>query len=323
MPTKPTGKKPVAKTAIEDTQETKKTGGGKKGLLIGVVIILLLINGAQFFLSQKEKEEHVKEITGKDTDISKYLDEINAIQEKLEEQKAIVLSLGGEITELDVQIASLEEAKEKLRKNNNWNYSQKKRLEKELAGHKMILNLRDDKIKSLEEQVAILDSTSKEQKVVIQTKLDEISNLESIKEDLSDKVKEAQVLTAGSFVFQPYKKKDKVIKPLQPFKGKSIAKLNISFTLMPNAVAMVETKSVYLQVLDNRGSVINVEQSGTFETEEGAEIFYTLTSDEMYQREGTKVSFSFVNSSEYLPGTYTTNVYVEGELIGSENFDIK
>lgn len=326
---RPVAKKPVEAKKAEAKKDSAtptpegKGGNGKKGILIGIVVVLLIINGVQFFIGEKKKKELNAEIVQRDSSIASMEADIAEMEADLKKQIERIEQLNGDKTSLEQQLAELETKKEELRRSFNWSNSERKKLANQLAGHKTLLLQRDEKIKQLEDRVALLDSTNKEQAATIQSKIDEISSLSVVKEDLEGKVEDAQVLIAGNFEYQPYKKNDKVIKPLQPFKGKSIAKLNIAFKLMPNAVAMVETKTVYLQIMDPKGNIINLDGSGTFETADGAQTYYTLQSDEMYQREGTYVNFEFINSNDYEAGPYSVNVYVEGNLIGKSSFTVK
>ena len=323
-PSRPVAKRPSATPPSSDNPEPSASkGNGKKGILIGIVVVLLLINGVQFFLGEQKKKELGTTIATQSDSISQYMAQIETMELRLKDQKAEIEKLGGDVSTLESQIAELEEAKTKLKSSFNWSNNQRKALQKQLDGHKYILSQRDAEIINLKTQVDSLHQTVNQKNVALQEKENVITDLQGNVESLDTKVKNAQVLSAGNFNFIPYKKNGSAFKPIQPFKGKSIAKLYVSFKLMPNAVAMVETKTVYLQIVDSKGNIINVDESGTFSNVDGAEVFYTLKSDEMYQREGTEVNFDFVNSNDYEAGTYNVNIFVEGHLIGKGSFDIK
>ena len=319
---KPVEKKPSSKDS--STKESGSKGNGKKGILIGIVVILLAINGVQFFLGEQKKKELNTTIETKNDELKAYSIQVDSLQQEARKQLEQIKELGGDTTALYAQIKELEEAKEKFRKSAAWSNSQLRTLKSQLNGHKTLLVERDKKIADLENQISLLDSTNKQQLVVIQEKVDAIAALERVEEELNDKVESAQVLTAGSYKFKPYKKNGKSLTKIQPYKGKQIAKLEISFRLMPNAVAPVENKTVYTQVVDPNGNIITLADSQTFETEDGEEIFYTMTSDEMYERAGTTVVYSFENPNDYITeqdeNVYQVISYVDGVQIGSSSF---
>ena len=85
--------------------------------------------------------------------------------------------------------------------------------------------------------------------------------------------------------------------------------MQISFDLMPNEVANVETKKVYIQIKEPSGSTIYDLSTGGGEFDfEGSSLFYTKKVEVLYERNGKHVVFSFEAPQPYKSGTNTIEI---------------
>lgn len=311
------------KPAVEE-----KKGGGKKALIITFILILLGVNVFQIYLKLETDKEHTNTIVGKDAIIEKKEATLDSLHETLRLRAEEIEALGGDIAELEAAMAELEEQKIKLKRSANFAWSKVKKLEQVKSQYEQLLRLQDDELMRLR---PANDSLMKEldvKNLAIVEKENEISTLSSEKDELSSQVELAQILAADKFKIAYLDKKErlkqweKVGTPL--FKAKSVVKLRVDFKLMPNKVALVENKEVYLQIKDPSGSTVYdlALGSGEFEFEGGQE-YYTAKNDVLYDTKGKQVTFVYQKGSPYTAGNYKINVYCEGHLIGSGKFALK
>lgn len=306
-------------------KEPKKGGKGGSIALIIIVLLLLGANGAQLYF----KHQDTQTIELKDTTISKQDEEIKAhvasidslnsdIQTKIDSLTA----LGENVEELEAMQVELKDLSESLRKKNiSLRYS-KRKLEDRLRGYEELLAVKDAKIESLSLTVTAQgDLIQEKNETIIRKDLD----LEELKKESADQtsiIEIAKVLQADKFQIAGVKNGKTKIKSV--YKAKDLAVMQISFDLMPNEVADVETKKVYIQIKEPSGSTIYDLSTGGGEFEyQGSNLFYTKKVDVLYERTGKHVVFSFSAPQPYKSGKNTIEIYTDDKLIGSTNFQVK
>lgn len=311
------------KPAVEE-----KKGGGKKALIIAFILILLGVNGFQIYLKLETEKEHTSALSGKDSIIEKREATLDSLHSELKLRAEEISALGGDITALEEAMAELEQEKVKLKRSANIAWSKVKKLEQVKSQYEQLLRLQDEELLRLR---PANDSLMKEldvKNLAIVEKENEISSLNNVKDELSSQVELAQILSADKFKVSYLDKKERLKQwdelgtPL--FKAKSVVKLRVDFKLMPNKVALVENKEIYLQIKDPSGSTVYDLALGSGEFEfEGSQEYYTAKNDVLYDTKGKQVTFVYQKGSPYTAGNYKVNVYCEGNMIGSGAFALK
>lgn len=314
-------------TESKPVQE-KKSGGGKKALIIGFILILLGINLFQVYLKLQTDEEHVVALEGKDAIIEKREATLDSLHAQLTLRLDEIAALEGDTATLAEAIRSLEIEKRKLKRSTNIAWGKVKQLEKLKNDYELMLKQQDGELLVLRASTDSLSKYNTELKQTLSDKESEIGTLNSEKNALNDKVELAKILSADKFKISYIDKKDRLKqwedpgKPL--YKAKSVVKLRIDLKLMPNKVAQVENKEVYLQIKDPSGNTVYDLSLGSGEFEfDGSQEYYTLKNDVLYDTKGKQVTFIYQKGSPYAIGNYKVNVYCEGYLIGSDSFGIK
>ena len=314
--------------ASETKPVEEKKGGGKKALIIAFILILLGINVFQIYLKLETEKEHVSALEGKDAIIQKREATLDSLHAELQLRFNEIAALQGDTSALGAAIRELELEKVKLKQSANFAWSKVKKLEQMKSQYELMLKQQDDELLVLRSSSDSLSKFNTELKQTIVEKENVISTLSTEKDQLNSQVELAQILAADKFVFSYLDKKDKP-KPwdelgIPIFKAKSVVKLKVDFKLLPNKVALVENKTVFLQIKDPSGSTIYDLSLGSGEFDfDGRQEYYTLKTDVLYDTKGKDISFVYQKGSPYAIGKYKVNVYCEGSLIGNGSFEMK
>ena len=320
-----------------NTEAPKQNKGGRN-LLIILAVLLLGLNIFQFWWStqnEKAKNQIISEketiITEKNTVIDSQLLEIDSIASSFEKIKAEKEALG-------LDVSSLEEQLEKIRKDRNYyarNFikpSVRKEMEATIKNYKNLLNEQENTINNL---TATRDSLFKEN-VVLKEEMthihDTILELEKIQHDQEEELNIARRLKASGInitaVKNPEKGKTKY-EATQIYRSKDLVHTQIKLNIDPNPVALIEQKEIYVQILDPDKKVIynNDKGSGTFTIQKdesnSRDIKYTVKQNITYKRKTETLDLTFENPTEYSSGIHTVHIWCENIVIGTGTFTVK
>jgi len=116
--------------------------------------------------------------------------------------------------------------------------------------------------------------------------------------------------------------KDKEREP--PFRKRNLEKIKVQFSIGDNKVAPIEGKKILIRVIDENGQPIfdTTKGSGTFMLN-GKEEFYTASQEILFDNTGQKLVYIYDKGSEYTAGMYQVEIYTDGYLMGTTQFQVK
>lgn len=92
-----------------------------------------------------------------------------------------------------------------------------------------------------------------------------------------------------------------------------------SFTIGENEIATAGNKTLYLQITDPSGKVLQGRSGGT----DGG-VVYSAKRDVQYSNKALDVSIYYdFNGEEPTPGNYKVKIYCDGAVIGTDSFSLK
>lgn len=137
-------------------------------------------------------------------------------------------------------------------------------------------------------------------------------------QELSKTVEVASKLIITNLKTAAYKLRSKG-KQVSTDKARSADVLKISFTIAENKVAKSGDKKYYVQVIDSKNNVLGDKQSENFN---GNVLTYSFISTVKFENKTVDVSQD-LQGSKFEKGSYTVNLYDNGELISKTNFTLK
>lgn len=273
-------------------------------------------------------------ITEKEAEIQKQVVELTASNVKLDSISAQLDAKIAEIQSLGGEVDDLLEVKSKLEKDKKELAAGNLSMLTKISEYEAILTEKDAMIAELKKENGILTENNQALNTKNETlntentslKTDNAnlnSNLEKSKsenEELSKTVAIGAQLKAINLSVVSVNAKGKVdSKP--PFKAKKIETLRIGFNLAKNPITKLESKKIYLRILDGAGAIVsdNAAGSGVF-TFNGKETVYTSSAIVNYNQNEPSVAISYNKGTGFKLGTYSVELYSEGFKIGSGSF---
>lgn len=138
--------------------------------------------------------------------------------------------------------------------------------------------------------------------------------LEKAKAELSTKVEIASVIMAKDIIAVALNKNRK-----ETTRTDRLDKLRVCFTLRENPIAQAGKKTVYLRVIRPDQLVIATSPDNLFDYGETKMVFTESRSVD-YMNQDIDMCIFVDNTGDFIPGNYTTELYLEGNLIGSAKF---
>lgn len=140
------------------------------------------------------------------------------------------------------------------------------------------------------------------------------TELSKAKEELSSKVEVASVIQAKDIVAVPLNKKRK-----ETNRTSLLDKLRICFILRENPIAQPGRKVVYLRVIRPDSLVIATSPDNLFEYKKN-KIIFSSSREVDYMNQDIDMCIFLDNSGDFIVGTYSAELYLEGNIIGRTTF---
>lgn len=140
---------------------------------------------------------------------------------------------------------------------------------------------------------------------------------------LDEKVKEGQKLTVVKSSFVSQGMKQTITNNFKETnRAKSVVKIESGFTIGKNAITDAGEKTVYMQIVGPDKKTLQNTLSGVVETEKG-NVAYSSKRTIDYQNQSIDLAMFYSVRDELGKGTYTVNIYCQGQLIGVDSFTLK
>lgn len=309
---------------------SEETNQKRKGLSVHWIymgIIVLLSLAAIYLFITKNKEENKNELLSEEvetiqTDKTSIENEYQAALVRLDEMKSKSAQMDSLLNIKNDEVEALKNKIDAIVKNKNASEAELKKaaslikeLNNKLSGYeKQIMALKSENIQLTEEKRQLIEEKNEIQK--------DKENLQQDKKQLEETVELASVLHASNFKLEAINQKKNIFgkeKEKQTAKANRADKMRISFDIDDNRVSESGEKMIYISIKQPNGKIVTT-QGNIIKTNEGKELAYT-TSKIIPYKKGEKVygvNTEWIPNEDFLPGTYTVEVYHMGFKIGSE-----
>ena len=281
--------------------------------LSAVMLIAAIIMGVMLMDSRKQNEEmqelfaiEKEELENEYSSFATQYDELqiritnDSLQDKLEQEKL-----------------KTQQLLEELRQTKATDAAEIMRLKKELATVRAVLRSYVVQIDSLNRANEMLQKENKRVKARYSEATRQINKITEEKENLTKKVTLASQLDAIGISLTPLKKNGKEAKKIKDAK-----KFAIGFTIAKNITCETGEKTIYVRILKPDEDVLAKSAGDTF-TNEGRELKYSIKKYIEYTGEEQAVTV-YWDIEEFLQaGTYKVFIFADGNMIGSNSFNIK
>ena len=298
-------------------------GANKQKVLLIIIGLLALTLLVVLFLFYQNYQVKNKELQSNQQELKETYNKLESISNELDLKIEEIQKLGGDVEELRLIRETLEMEKEQLQDQSNLAKKQYAQIRNRVEGYRELLVKKDKEIAALQRQNEVLYSENtelkEEQRVLNKTLL----AVESDKENLAQKVKQASQLEAENIQVVGLNSRGKG-KERDRYRNSQLAQLQVKFNIAKNEVAPIEGKDIIIRVLEPDGSVVFdvARGSGTF-MHNGKELYYTSKQNILFDNSGQQLSFLYEKGSEYNEGRHTVEIYADDYQIGEANFEVR
>jgi hypothetical protein len=286
-----------------------------------VIFLLLFVASAclNVYFMNNSPADVKEETTTNATELNLNQDYISKAAE-LERYKGINDSLDKVITSGEVKIGSLEDEIKALQKVVKKDNSQKMTLEAKIKERDKLVEEYLERI----DQVVTENNLLKEQNDALTKNL--TTNQEKVVQ-LEGKVNTASVLKTEYVKISPMKNKFMSDKLQETVMARKVVSFKVCFTVLENQVASKGDKMVYLRIIAPDGKVVGTPDTGSakFKTAAGTEELFTL--GKSFSFDGMKseqcLAYEVAKKNTFIPGDYTFEIYVDGNLTSATGKTLK
>ena len=280
--------------------------------LIGVLIVGLAIVSFLLFRSHSANQEMQQlfevEKEEMENEYSNFANQYDELQIKINNDSLY--------QKLEQEKLKTQRLLEELRKVKSSNAAEIMRLRKELKTVRAVMRTYIIQIDSLNRINQQLTSENQSVKKKYNEATQQISSLSEEKKTLNEKVTLASQLDATHITVTPTNKRGKKTDRI-----KRITRLDISFTVVKNITAETGQRTLYVRITKPNQEVLTKSAANTFPYE-NRNIAYSIKKYIEYTGEEQNVTV-YWNVEEFLQaGTYRVDIFADGNLIGSQTFDL-
>jgi predicted RNase H-like nuclease (RuvC/YqgF family) len=280
--------------------------------LIGVLIVGLAIVSFLLFRSHSANQEMQQlfevEKEEMENEYSNFANQYDELQIKINNDSLY--------QKLEQEKLKTQRLLEELRQVKSSNAAEIMRLRKELKTVRAVMRTYIIQIDSLNRINQQLTSENQSVKKKYNEATQQISSLSEEKKTLNEKVTLASQLDATHITVTPTNKRGKKTDRI-----KRITRLDISFTVVKNITAETGQRTLYVRITKPNQEVLTKSAANTFPYE-NRNIAYSIKKYIEYTGEEQNVTV-YWNVEEFLQaGTYRVDIFADGNLIGSQTFDL-
>ena len=280
--------------------------------LIGVLIVGLAIVSFLLFRSHSANQEMQQlfevEKEEMENEYSNFANQYDELQIKINNDSLY--------QKLEQEKLKTQRLLEELRQVKSSNAAEIMRLRKELKTVRAVMRTYIIQIDSLNRINQQLTSENQSVKKKYNEATQQISSLSEEKKTLNEKVTLASQLDATHITVTPTNKRGKKTDRI-----KRITRLDISFTVVKNITADTGQRTLYVRITKPNQEVLTKSAANTFPYE-NRNIAYSIKKYIEYTGEEQNVTV-YWNVEEFLQaGTYRVDIFADGNLIGSQTFDL-
>jgi DNA repair exonuclease SbcCD ATPase subunit len=282
-------------------------------VMVAACVVVILLCGGMAYLyknleAQKVENEEMKQLAEMDKlemedEYANFANQYNELKKQIAND-SIVKQLEQEQQRTQDLLAELKRVKSS-------DAAEIARLKKELKQVREVMRGYILQIDSLNRLNQALEKENREVKQQYDQATQQISNLSTEKQSLSEKVAIAAQLDATGISLQARNKKGKAAKKI-----KDVVKMVVNFTITKNITAQTGNKTIYVRITKPNNETLT--NGGTFNYENKT-LEYSIKKMIEYTGEEQSVTV-YWDVTEFLSaGTYHVYIFADGSMIGSSS----
>lgn len=290
------------------------------GFGLGAIVFIFSseLNGGQRKMKKAHAIQNISDVESGIFAQKNILDSLNVLKTAYD---TIILENASLFEELELEKRNVENLMQIIQVSHNPSINQIKIFRNQLVTLKVSLDAKKEEIKKLKSQNKNLLTEIESQNVVMYKQKIENDTLISKQKKLETTLKDASKLALSNFKVVALKEKSSG-KESETEKAKNTKKLKVSFTVNANSIAKTGKRIFYIQVLDQKNSVLGENKLVEFENDKALVYSFIVSTD--FQGKSANV-YGILNTDENLfkKGTYFVNFFDNQEIMGSTSVTLQ
>lgn len=293
---------------MEQNPEEKRLKGYKV-IVIVLAVVLAALTVMYVLQIGTLKENHAFMTEQRDTLASRLTDMMIDFDDLQTENDTINANLEMERVKADSLM-------DRLKQERSWNASKIRQYEKELGSLRQIMQGYVRQIDSLNTLAQSLANENVQIRRQINTERMRADMAEERAQELDVKVRKGAVILARNIQLLALNNNDKEVT-----RANRAARLRTDFVLTANELAQPGSREIYVRIIGPDGYVLANASNASFEAD-GERLSYSASRTVDYQNRDLPVNV-YYNGGGIVAGKYSVAVYLDGQLIGSNEIILK
>ena len=311
---------------MEYTEMPDKKEKSRKKLLFLVIFLaitncvtlILYITKSVVVVETKQQLVSTSDLKAKLEDkVNEYQAKINEYSGKINEQDSTLLAYKKELEDKVAQIQEMISEKQITK-------DKYEKAKDEIEGLKYYIQKYQKQIEELQKQNLELTNENKGLKEDIKKGRQVMDNLKDENVKLSNKVSLGTRLVASNLSVMGLQFRDSG-KQKETMKGSRMDGLKLSFTINENVMADKGFYDVFVKIINPKGETLFIEGTGSGKFQlQGQEALYTVKDKIEFTNDPSKTYLIFWSKgSAFEKGSYKSEIYAQGLLLGQTTFEVK
>jgi hypothetical protein len=300
----------MSESNIKDNLEAKYR---RNNIIVIVLSVILLAVVVLFFIQRNERNVIVGEIKAEKDSIQYQLNEIASSYDSLNTENDTINEL------LFIAQAKVKDLLVEVEQTKKVSYTKISGYQKQVTTLRGIMRtfvVQIDSLNLINEELRVENLEVKEQYKEVESKN---VQLNQDKKKLQQNLKRASMLEARELIVEPLNNRSKVTRY-----ARKTEKLRIYFVLSKNVTSKRGAKNIYARIMRPDQLLMSKAVNNLFQFED-LKIQYSTKREVNYEGQELPVAIFWDNTSEpqLMVGTYTVNLFADGNEIGETTFEIK
>lgn len=322
------------------SEEAVTPNRNQNGKFVAIILLLLILLASMTYLWSGKKTD-LQTCNDKSIELQATIDEMNEMmsgylggmtndltkdfESMLETYDALIKKDASQADSLNLQKDKIQTLLSELKSSKRRNSLSASEIAKLRRENETLRNIMIGYVKQIDELNTLnlqLESDLDQKTTELSSTQTERDQYKEASEASAEQVKKGSKLQAYNFSSTGLRMKiNNTTEPTT--KARNCVQVRSSFSIGENPISEAGNKVVYMQIIDPDGKTLQGRAGGTAEVE-GSAVAYSDKKEINYQNKAIDLSIFYdFDGAEPVKGAYKVKIYCDGQLIGSDSFNLK
>jgi hypothetical protein len=281
-------------------------------IIIGVILLLSILGNVFLFIRN----------SGLNNENEELISEKNQLITEVQTAGEANAQLEAQVADLNQQMEQIREGAETLEGQVSTRDTRIATLRRQIAQAEERDELRAEELEAAEQEINKLENERRELLVELELINERLTGLRSQHEALTRQIEEVSYVTVYNIAVNHLR--DRWLgRPVTMEVARRVNRTEVSFEIDGNIFVEPGLIDVHLLMIDTNGNIVNSSEETFTNEETGETLPYTEFAEIEYNHQPVPVEFSIGYDDKLESGTFTMEVYLNGELRGQTQFELE